>query len=97
MNEKVHVELFKTFLIRCPQCGGGDVLFRVSLDGPHAGNHHAAIRCPACKEIVSRRQILRARIRRQAVEGISFDCDSCGRSNFSVGRAGACSYCGEKP
>lgn len=92
--EGVNVEPFRTFLIRCPHCGG-DVVHRLNLDGPHAGNHHAATRCPSCKEFMSRRQVLRARIRQQAVEGVSFDCNRCGRANFVVGQPDVCSFCGE--
>lgn len=88
------VELFRTFLIRCPHCGG-DVHYRLSLDGPHSGNY-GCCRCQSCKEIVTRRELLRARIRRQAVEGASFDCDVCGRANFFVGRASACVCCSEQ-
>ncbi len=88
------VELFRTFLIRCPRCGT-DIPYRLNLDGPHSGNYLPA-RCSSCKEMISRRELLWARVRRQAVEGVSFDCDLCGRANFFVGRARACSYCGQR-
>jgi ssDNA-binding Zn-finger/Zn-ribbon topoisomerase 1 len=92
---RTQVELFRAYLFRCPRCGG-DIHYRLSLDGPHAGNYDAC-RCSVCKELVTRRELLRARIRQQAVEGVAFDCDECGRANFFVGRADACVYCGEEP
>ncbi len=88
------VELFRAFLIRCPHCGG-DIHYRLNLDGPHHGNY-IPTRCPSCKEMVTRRELLRARIRQRAVEGLSFDCEGCGRANFFVGEAGSCRFCGEK-
>jgi hypothetical protein len=90
--ENVQVELFRAFLIRCPHCDG-EVPFRMSLDGPHAGNYFPA-HCSCCKQTVTRMEFIRERIRHQAVEGVSFDC-MCGRSSFFVGQAGACSFCGE--
>jgi hypothetical protein len=53
--------------------------------------------CPACKEMMTRREIIRARIRGQSVQDVSFDCDGCGRARFFVGEVGACSFCGEAP
>jgi RNase P subunit RPR2 len=92
---KTQGELFRAFLVSCPHCGSGFV-YRINLDGPHCGNY-IPTRCSSCKEIVSRRELLRARIRGEADAGVSFDCHMCGRSNFFVGRAGACSFCGEQP
>jgi len=89
----MHVELFQAFRFLCPHCGG-NFIYRLNQDGPHAGNYLPS-RCSSCKVMISRRELLWARIRRQAVEGVSFDCESCGRSNFFVGGDGACSYCGE--
>ncbi len=90
----VKAELFRTFLIRCPHCGA-DIHYRLNQDGPHAGNY-LPTRCWSCKLIISRRELLRARVRGQAVEGFSFDCDACGRANFFVGVTGACRFCGEQ-
>lgn len=91
---KAQVELFRAFLIRCPHCGA-DIHYRLNQDGPHAGNY-VPTRCSCCKEMVTRRELLRARIRGQAVEGISYICEACGLANFFVGRADACSFCGEE-
>lgn len=56
---KAQVELFRAFLIRCPHCGG-DIHYRLNLDGPHCGNY-GCCRCHSCKEIVTRRELLWAR------------------------------------
>lgn len=92
MNEKAQVELFRAFLFRCSHCGGG-IIYRLNQDGPHAGNY-GSTRC-RCKEFVTRRELIRARIRQQAVESVSFNCECCGRATFFVGRAAGCSFCGE--
>jgi hypothetical protein len=92
---KAQVELFRAFLIRCPHCGG-DIHYRLNLDGPHCGNYLPA-RCSSCKVMISRRELLWARVRGQAAKGISYDCDECGRANFFVGEAGACRFCDERP
>ncbi len=91
-SKNVKVELFRAFLIRCPHCSG-QFIYRLNQDGPHAGNY-LPTRC-SCKSMVTRHELLRARIWRQAIEGVSFDCDVCGRASFFVGHAGACRYCGE--
>ena len=94
-RKNVQVELFRAFLIPCPHCGG-DFIYRLNLDGPHQGNY-IPTRCSSCKEMVTRRELLRARIRRHAIEGVSFDCDRCGKASFFVGKAGVCSFCDQGP
>ena len=89
----MHVELCRTFLLPCLRCGG-DFTYRLNLDGPHSGNYLPA-RTSCCEQMITRKELLWARVRWQAVEGVSFDCDSCVRSNFFVGQAGACQFCGE--
>jgi len=89
----MQLELFRTFLIACPRCGA-DVLFRDNLEHP-AFHDAPAIRCPSCRARIDRQRILRARIRQEALEGVSFDCEACGQENFTVGQPDACSHCGQ--
>lgn len=87
-------EEFRAFRLPCPHCGAMFV-HRLNLDGPHCGNY-LPTRCSRCKEMVSRREIIRARIRGRLTVGLSCDCDRCGRASFFVGPAGVCSFCGTK-
>ena len=54
-----------------------------------------AIRCPSCRARIERQHIFVARIRREGVEGFSFDCESSGQENFTVGLPDACRRCGQ--
>ena len=69
----VKVEQFRSFRLPCPHCR---TLFgyRLNLGGPHCGNY-LPTNFPVCEEMVTRREIIRARIRGKVTVGLSCDCD----------------------
>jgi hypothetical protein len=85
--------LFRSFLLACPRCGA-DVTFRDNLEPP-CFHGAPAIRCRSCRARIDRQRIFVARIRHEALEGVSWDCEVCGQENFTVGQPDACRRCGQ--